>query len=154
METLLALPLFFALMMVVQHFNRKAQATLSSEEKARLLDFNADFYKWHIVPMIILLPAFAGFSYLRPGVGNLTTALVVYLVLIAAHTIGSDQRHARKLLTLGLPAGYLATTKKTRLVSTIATLMFFLWIGVSTSSKIGGLGVELKKLQVESLEAP
>lgn len=144
MDILLAMPLFLALVVGVQHFDRKAQATLSSEEKARLLDFKTDAAKWHMVPLILLLLAYGGFSYLKPETGNSMIGLTVFIVLMAVLTIGSDRRHTRKLLTLDLPESYLATTRKTRLVTTIASLLFFLWIASSTFFEIGRLGEQMK----------
>lgn len=154
MDTFLVMPLFLALIMVVQHFDRKAQAALSSEEKARLLDFNTDTYKWHMGPLIVLLLAYGGFNHFRSGSGNVMTGLTIFIGLMAAQTIGFDRWHSRKLLTLGLPALYLVRTRRLRILQTAATLIFFLWIGGSAFYRIDQLRDQMEKLRVESPKAP
>ncbi len=154
METFLALPLFLALGMAVQHFDRKAQVALSGEEKARLLDFNTDAYKWHMGPSVVLILAFGGFNYfqLGPGIGML--GLTIFIGLMAVLTIGFDRWYSRKLLGLGLSDHYLDKTRKLRILQTIATLMFFMWIGGSTYFQMKRLGDRMEKLNIESRKAP
>jgi len=159
MDTLLPLLLFMVAVMVGQHFDRKAQACLSSDEKARLLDFYTKTPNWQMGSLVLLLLAFAGFHYLLPGLEYAAVGTGVFFVLAAAITLGFDAWNARKLLTLDLPAGYLARQKKIRLGQMAATLLLFLWFGWSIGHHLDRGRMQMDKVkdlerQMKTLENP
>ena len=145
--------------MVGRHFDRKAQDCLSSEEKARLLDFYTKTSNWQMGSLVLLPLAFAGFHYLRPGLEYAAIGTGVFFVLAGAQAVGCAAWNARKLLSLGLPAGYLASQKKIRLGQTVATLLLFLWFGWSIGHLFDRARMQMDKMkdldrQMKALETP
>lgn len=154
METLFALPVFLALITGVQHFDRKAQATLSPEEKARLSDFNSESSSWIMVPMIVLLLGYGAFDYYRPNGGGVAIGLTVFVVLMTLLTMAYERRFSRRLTTLNLPPSYLGRFRRLRLVRAVGTLIFVGWTLGSTINAINRMEQQMESLKKLSPPKP
>ena len=132
MNTIIPLGLFLVIQMAIHHYDRKAQASLSNEDKVKLLDGSSQSYFIQMIPTVILLLAFGGFAYLKPSGFVMSVGLVIYILLIAASSIISQRMMVRKLSTIGLPESYVNHCGKSAIIQSASMILFLSWILGST----------------------
>lgn len=137
--TIIGLGLFLIIQMTIQHFNRKAQASLSNDDKVKLLDGTSQFYFIELAPTVVLLLAFGGFMYLKPSISVMSVGLVVYILLVAASSIVSQRMMVRKLSTIGLPENYVKHRGRSAIIESVSIILFLSWILGSTLWLFKGL---------------
>lgn len=139
MNTILPLALFSAIQMAIHHFERKAQISLSNDEKAKLLDASSLFYFIQMAPVVGLLLAFGGFMYLKPSNLVLLVGLAIYFLLCAVSWIISQRMMTRKLSTIGLPENYVRHRVRSSIIQSVSIIIFLSWILGSTFTLFKGL---------------
>ncbi len=140
MNTIIPLGLFLVIQMAIHHYDRKAQASLSNEDKVKLLDGSSQSYFIQMIPTVILLLAFGGFAYLKPSGFVMSVGLVIYILLIAASSIISQRMMVRKLSTIGLPESYVNHCGKSAIIQSASMILFLSWILGSTLWLLKGSG--------------
>ena len=139
MNTLIPLGLFLVIQMAIQHFDRKAQASLSNDEKAKLLDGTSRFYFIQMAPTVILLLVFGGFMYLKPSTSVMSVGLAIYILLIAASSIISQRMMVRNLSMIGLPENYVKHRARLAIIQSASMILFLSWLLGSTLWLFKGL---------------
>ena len=139
MDTLIPIGLFLIIQMLIQHYQRKAQAMLSTEEKAKLLDGSSQFDLMQTAPAVILLLAFGGFMYLKPSISIMSVGLAVFILLLAASSVISQRMMFKRLSTIGLPEDYVKRRGRLALIQSATMMVIFAWILGSTLWTLRGL---------------
>jgi hypothetical protein len=132
MNNLIPLGILFMIQMWIQRSNQKAQSTLSSEDKARLLDASAGFYMKQMLPITVLIFGFGGFMYLKPSITAMTIGLAVYVVLVGVSSFLAQRMIVGKLAGANLPPDYISHRRKAAIIQTFAMVIFLSWILGST----------------------
>lgn len=132
MAIILGLGVFLIINVVTHHYDWKAQLSLSTEEKARLLDESSRYSIWNTVPIIILLFTFGGFMYSKPSVEIMIIGLIVYFILIVVAAFITHHAIMKRFSCLNLPAGYISHRKNTFWVRLTSLILFLSWLLVST----------------------
>lgn len=127
-NTLFGFSIFFAIVILLQIFNRKAILKLSVEEKARLLDYSSGAAIWRLVPIVLLIAGYAVFNALPHSQAHFKTGLVVYFVLLLLSAGVSRYFIQRKYRQLGFPADYIRTMLISNIITMVLVTAFFAWI--------------------------
>lgn len=118
-DTLIPYIIFFTGIIFIRFFQRKANQLLSTEEKAKLLDYSYEVAIWRMIPLLVLIIGFGFFMYAKPSVEVIKMGFLIYLALILMSSVISNIMVQRKYKALGFTSSYLKTT----LLCSIASLL-------------------------------
>lgn len=127
-NNILPLAIFIIGIIIIQHFNRKAQSKLSVEEKASLMDVTSGIAVWRLIPLVCIMIGYGAFTYFHPSFSGIKVALFIYLMLILISSIISNLIIQKKYREIGLHADYIRTTAISSFASILMMIIFFAWI--------------------------
>jgi len=139
MDSFLPLYVFLPVLLLIQHFDRKAMKLLTNEQKGQLLDIYSSNAKWQIFPLCLFLTFFIGFFYLKQETQYLNIALILFISFMGVTTLISMELLLKSLSRLPLPHRYLSSKKKTTRLTYLFMLIAFVSIATSGFKKLGEL---------------